>query len=61
MNPKQGRILQNIKTDHFRQLLNQQSSSGTHPKASDQKRKIIFKKNFFEKFAKISFFPGAAF
>ena len=31
MNPKQGRILQNIKTDHFRQLFNQPKSSGTLP------------------------------
>ena len=38
MNPKQGRILQNIKTDHFRQLFNQPKSSGTLP--TKKKKKI---------------------
>ena len=51
---EQGRTLQNIKTYHFRQFFNQQSSSGTLPKASDQKKInffwtkiwILFSKNF---------------
>merc|ERR1711928_67789 len=32
MNQQEGRILQNIKTDHLRQLFNQPKSSGALPK-----------------------------
>ena len=58
MNQKEGRILQNIKTDHFRQLFNQQSSSGTFPKASDQKKIIFFWTKILKKMSKNSIFGG---
>ena len=49
MNPKQGRILQNIKTDHFRQLFNQPKSSGTLP-TKKKKKKIYLRFSSFLEF-----------
>ena len=58
MNQQQGRTLQNIKTDHFRQLFNPKSSSGTLPKASDQQKKNYFWLNFFWKICENFIFSG---
>ena len=47
MNQKQGRTLQNIKTNHFRQLFNQQKSSRSLPTKKKKKKKsqifVIFR------------------
>ena len=61
MNQKEGRILQNIKTDHFRQLFNQPKSSGTLPTKKKKNSQILsfleFENrlfNIFSDFSKIT-------